>query len=113
MVKQKWSRFFLIILVLIGILLAGFLAYNIGRPLQIPNKESLFEGVDYTLNVRLSPRLMMIRTITIDTHQNGIRYLVTPPDEKGSQYPVRARTTSQFLREYGVQVAINGDGFSP
>ena len=27
--------------------------------------------------------------------------------------PLRARTTSDFLREFGVQIAINGDGFSP
>jgi len=83
------SRFFLIVLVLAGILLVGFLAYNNGRPLQIPKKESLFAGVDYTLKVRLSPRPMMIHTITIDTHVIRIRFLVTPPDNKGSQYPLR------------------------
>jgi hypothetical protein len=26
---------------------------------------------------------------------------------------LKARTTSQFLQEFGVQIAINGDGFSP
>jgi exopolysaccharide biosynthesis protein len=57
---------------------------------------------------------MMIHAITIDLRGgNGIRVLVTPPDEKGSQYPLKARTTSQFLQEFGAQIAVNGDGFSP
>lgn len=56
---------------------------------------------------------MVIHTITADMRGNGLRVLVTPADEKGSDYPLRARTTSQFLQEYGLQVAINGDGFSP
>jgi hypothetical protein len=43
----------------------------------------------------------------------GLRFLVTPPDEAGSDLPLRARTTSAFLQEFDVQIAINGDGFSP
>ena len=38
---------------------------------------------------------------------------MTPPDEKGSEQPLSARTTSQFVQEFGVQIAVNGDGFSP
>ena len=44
---------------------------------------------------------------------HGIRVMVTPPDERGSQNPLRARTTSQFVQEFGLQLAVNGDGFSP
>lgn len=50
--------------------------------------------------------------VTIDTKLAGIRFLVTPPDSDGDQ-PLLARTTSQFLTEYQVQLAINGDGFTP
>lgn len=100
-------------LVTAGICAAGFAVYNHGRPLQIPVKERLFSGVDYARQVQFAPRPMIIHVITIDTRKEGIRFLVTPPDEKGSEYPLRARTTSQFLQETGVQIAINGDGFSP
>lgn len=103
----------LIMLVLAAICLGGFLIFDNGRPLQIPAREHLFSGVEYARKVQLSPRPMIIHVITIDTRANGLRFLVTPPDDKGGQYPLRARTTSQFLQEFGLQVAINGDGFSP
>ena len=101
-------------LIIIGIAIGGFFAYVHGRPVPVPTKEQLFDGVTYIRSVRWSPRPMMIHSITIDLRGgNEIRVLVTPPDETGSQYPLRARTTSQFLQEFGAQVAVNGDGFSP
>lgn len=99
-------------LVLSG-LVAAALLYGRGRPLPVPAREALFSGVTYTRMIRWSPRPMVIHAITADMRGNGLRVLVTPADEKGSDYPLRARTTSQFLQEYGLQVAINGDGFSP
>jgi hypothetical protein len=56
---------------------------------------------------------MIIHTVTIDMRANGLRFLVTPPDARGTEEPLRARTTSQFQHEFGAQLAINGDGFSP
>jgi exopolysaccharide biosynthesis protein len=55
---------------------------------------------------------MIAHIITIDTKKNNARFLVTPPDSDG-ETPLKARTTSQFLEEFGVQLAVNGDGFSP
>ena len=113
MFNKKRFRFLYIVLLFLAILAGGFLIYNQGRPLQIPTREHLFTGVDYVRKVQFSPRPMLIHVITIDTRSSGIRFLVTPADDKGSDYPLRARTTSQFMREFGVQIAINGDGFSP
>jgi Phosphodiester glycosidase len=113
MIKQKLFRYLLIALVLMAILSGGFLVYNHGRPLQVPENERLFPGVDYSRKVQLSPRPIITHVIKIDTHKTKLRFLVTPPDVMGSQYPLRARTTSQFLQEFDVQIAINGDGFSP
>ena len=87
--------------------------YDRGRPAPLPAREKLFNGVTYTRSVRWSPRPLMIHLVTVDTKAGGIHLLVTPPDEKGSERPLHARTTSEFLQEFGVQVAINGDGFSP
>jgi exopolysaccharide biosynthesis protein len=50
--------------------------------------------------------------LTIDTKEKGIEFLITPPDSEGEK-PLKARTTSQFLEEFNLQVAINGGGFSP
>jgi hypothetical protein len=101
------------ILLLVGLLIAGYSVYAHGRPAPVSLKERLFDGVTYSRMVRWSPRPIIIHALTIDLKGNGVRLLVTPPDEKGSKYPLRARTTSQFLQEYGVQLAVNGDGFSP
>jgi len=113
MKKRRWIWVLLTLLVITGLCFSGILIYDNGRPLQIPAKERLYKGVDYARKVVLSPRPMMIHVITIDTRTNGLRFLVTPPDDKGSEHPLNARTTSQFLEEFGVQIAVNGDGFSP
>jgi hypothetical protein len=102
------------VLVALIVVAAGVIAiYDRGRPAPIPTKEKLFDGVTYARMVRLSPRPLMIHVITVDMKSGGVHLLVTPPDEKGAQYPLRARTTSQFMQESGVQIAVNGDGFSP
>ncbi len=109
--KRKLLGVAVAALVLVGMGLGGFVLYNRGRSVAI--REKLFDGVTYTRIVRGSPRPMVIHAITIDMRGNGVRVLVTPADEKGSQHPLKARTTSQFLEEFGVQIAVNGDGFSP
>jgi hypothetical protein len=113
MVKKKNIRIWSIVFAVIGVCILGFLLYDNGRPIQFPTKEHLYSGVDYSRKVSISPRPMIIHEIKIDLSSKGLRFLVTPPDEVGTQYPLRARTTSQFLHEFGVQIAINGDGFKP
>jgi hypothetical protein len=73
---------------------------------------ALFAGVDYIREVRSSPRPMVIHVLTVDLKQDGIKVLVTP-GEAGETQPLKARTTSQFLEQFGVQLAINGDAFYP
>lgn len=92
--------------------MGGFALYDRGRPAPVPMKQKLYDGVVYRRVVRIFPRPMIAHIITIDTKEKGIRFLVTPPDSEG-ETPLKARTTSQFLDEFDVQVAVNGDGFSP
>ncbi len=110
---HKWLRVLLGVATAGGLCGAGLLVYGRGRPLPIPVREQLSKGIDYVRTVQWSPRPLITHVITVDMRTSGLRFLVTPPDEKGSDLPLRARTTSQFLREFGVQIAINGDGFSP
>lgn len=77
------------------------------RPQPRPLIESPYQGVTYTRSVTRSPRPMVIHLVSIDLSATGIRLLVTPGD------PLPARTTSEFARDFGVQLAINGDGFTP
>ncbi len=102
-----------VVLLAAGALVGGILAFVHNRPLPVPTTEHLFKGVDYSRTVWFSPRQMVIHVVSIDLRKAGARFLVTPADEMGGQYPLRARTTSQFLQEFGAQIAVNGDGFSP
>lgn len=99
---------------LIGLLLGvAIVAYvDRGRPAPVPMKRELYEGVIYRRVVRVFPRPMVAHIVQIDTKVKGFSFLVTPPDSQNDQ-PLKARTTSQFLEEFGVQIAVNGDGFSP
>ena len=101
------------LLALIALCVTGYIIYDRGRPAPVPVKRTLFDGaVTYNRRVYYLPRLVIAHVLTIDTKAKGFRLLVTPPDNEDGP-PLDARTTSQFLDEFGVQIAINGDGFSP
>ena len=55
---------------------------------------------------------MVAHIVVVDLQTPGIGFLVTPGNP-GEAQPLKARTTSQFASSTGVQIAINGDGFSP
>jgi hypothetical protein len=92
--------------------LGGYLLYDRGRPTPVPMKQKLYDGITYRRVVRLFPRPMIAHILTVDTKEKGIEFLVTPPDSDG-ETPLKARTTSQFLEDFDLQVAINGGAFSP
>ena len=110
--KSRSVNIVLGVIVLLVLCIGGYQLYDRGRPAPVPMKQKLYEGVVYRRLVRVFPRPMIAHVLTIDTKAQGIRFLVTPADTKG-ETPLMARTTSQFLEEFGVQVAVNGDGFSP
>jgi hypothetical protein len=111
--RARWIGAGVIAALLIGLILAGLSLYTRGRPLPVPARVKLFSGIEYVRRVQLQPRPMITHVVTVDMRTGGLRFLVTPPDDRGSATPLRARTTSQFLAEFNMQVAINGDGFSP
>ena len=75
-------------------------------------EETLFDGITYIRDVRTTPRPLVIHVVQIDLRKEGISLFVTPGDTEG-ELPYNARTTSTFLDEFNVQLAINGDGFTP
>lgn len=77
-----------------------------------PSEETLFDGITYTREVRSTPRPLVIHIVQIDLRAEGISLFVTPGDAE-RELPYNARTTSTFLDEFNVQLAINGDGFTP
>ena len=109
---KGFVKLLILTFVAIGLCAGAFLLYDRGRPAPIPMKQKLYEGVTYRRIVKFTPRPMIAHVIVIDTKVKDIGFLVTPPDSSGGQ-PLNARTTSQFLKEFNVQLAINGDGFGP
>jgi hypothetical protein len=93
--------------------LAGAVWLWWGAPPQ-PKETSqeLFQGITYQRIVRQSPRPLVIHVVKVNLRAAGIRFLVTPGNPKAGQ-PLAARTTSQFLSEFHLQLAVNGDGFTP
>jgi hypothetical protein len=88
------------------------LLYYLGRPLPMAMRTEPFQGVTYYRRVHFTPYPMVAHIITVDLQAPGIGFLVTPGDP-AEPLPLKAHTTSQFARSTGVQIAINGDTFSP
>ena len=100
------------ILIVVSLCSIAYLLYDRGRPAPIPVKQKLFDGVTYRRVVRYLPHPMIAHVLVIDTRTPDLRFIVTPPDAKGDM-PLVARKTSEFLDEFDLQIAINGDGFVP
>ena len=84
---------------------------NLGKATPAAVVQKLSSGVTYYRNERQQPRDMVSHTLIIDLHLAGLRFLVTPPDRQSAPW-LCSRKTSQFLTQFRLQVAVNGDGFS-
>jgi hypothetical protein len=83
---------------------------NLGKnPASI--RQRIFKGVTYYRNERTTPRALIWHVLEIDTRlTDALRFLVTPP-LRDTVPQLCTRTTSQFLDEHDMQIAINGDGY--
>ncbi len=91
---------------------SGYTFWYAHRPLPDSRRETIFEGITYSREVRREPRPLVIHVLLVDLDAPGIRFRVTPGDPSPNG-EIRARTTSHFLEEFDLQVAINGDFFKP
>ena len=102
-------------LLLLPLILYGWLHWQ--RPPRITQERSLFQGIVYKREVRSTPRPLMIHIVTIDLTAPGVKLLVTPgtpaPEKTKVPTEINARTTSEFLKEFKLQLAINASFFYP
>ncbi len=106
----KYLSIFLIILTLVG---ASTYYYRLSlRPEQTPIQKTLWQGINYQRIIKNSPRKMIIHLVEINLSSKGIRFLVTPPT-KPQKFDINAQTTTAFLKQNKLQLAINGSFFSP
>lgn len=101
----------------VGLILMSPLLVYLGLCLQRPERRSaqsvLFPGVHYQRQLYTSPRPYLVHLVTVNLKTPGIRAFVTPRAKTGKDDETTARTTSQFLREFGLQLAINANFFYP
>lgn len=83
------------------------------RPPRTPQTRSLFQGITYRREVRSVPRPILIHLVEIDLTAPGIQVLVTPGQPTPDNTETHARTTSEFVQEFGVQLGINASFFFP
>jgi len=110
-INTNKTRLLLAALVLTVVGLACGALTNGGEPQR--TTEELFPGVTYIKEVRTEPRRMVVHIVKVELARGGIQALVTPADRPNGGRPYDARTTSEFAKQFGVQLAINGGGFRP
>ncbi len=73
--------------------------------------QNVFKGVNYYRTVRMGQRPLTTHVMEIDTKNvDALRFLVTPP-VRDTVPQLCTRTTSQFLDDNDVQIAVNGDEY--
>lgn len=102
-------------LLLLPLILYGWLHWQ--RPPRTTQERSLFQGIVYRRETRSTPRPLIVHIVTIDLTAPGVKLLVTPgtPASEKTEVPteINARTTSEFLKEFKLQFAINASFFYP
>lgn len=100
----------------IGLLFLPLLLYtqlHLSRPPRTPIEMTLFQGISYKREAYSKPRPYMLHIVTIDLTAPGIGVLVTPGKQISSNGEIRAQTTSEFVKEFNLQLAINANYFYP
>jgi Phosphodiester glycosidase len=100
----------------IGLLSAPFIFFNrpsLYRPTHQPQTKKLFQGITYQRIFRSSPRPMMVHIAILDLSVPGLKPFVTPSTSSLKPAHTLARKTSGFIKEFGVQFAVNGNFFYP
>lgn len=99
-------------LLLITLVLSGIFFWFHNRPRPDDLQTTLFQGIEYTRQVVDEPRPYIAHIIRVDLTATGIGFFVTPSADDLDE-DVSARTTSQFLSEFDLQIAVNADFFDP
>jgi Phosphodiester glycosidase len=109
--KINWQ-----ITTVIGILLLPLLLYAqfyLQRPPRTNLETTLFQGITYQREAHSTPRPYLLHVVTIDLTAPGIGVFVTPGKPTPDDREIHAQTTSEFVQEFKLQLAINANYFFP
>ncbi|MBD2106357.1 phosphodiester glycosidase family protein [Nodosilinea sp. FACHB-13] len=109
-VRRQWQLIVATVL-LLPLILYAQLCFQ--RPPQTLAQQTLFPGISYQRSVHSSPRPYILHLITLDLTTPGIRAFTTAGRPTENRGETTARTTSEFLQEFNLQLAINANYFYP
>jgi len=104
-----------LVLILLMIPIALYSVAQHSRPPRTNETRSLFPGITYERQAWSKPRPVMLHQISIDLTTPGIRPFVTPGVVAASPSGLEtvARTMTEFVDEFELQLAINANFFHP
>ncbi|MBE9139205.1 phosphodiester glycosidase family protein [Nodosilinea sp. LEGE 07088] len=82
------------------------------RPSRTPLAESLFAGVTYRREVEEQPWPQVVHIVTIDL-ETGVEVLASPGTAADDDFETTAQTTSKFLTQNNLDLAVNANFFFP
>ncbi|MEB3343336.1 phosphodiester glycosidase family protein [Okeania sp.] len=110
----RWRSLLTIgIVFLLVLILTIFTTLSFIRPPRTNKNLLLFPGVLYERIPFYQPRSIMIHVVTIYLNTSGMKVLVTPRISTSPDMKITARTTSEFVNEFDLQLGINANFFYP
>src|SRR4051812_8306660 len=101
------------ICILLAVLSAGALAQ---AGIIVGNWEPLYKGIEHASGQAIAdgstPRTLQVQALRVDLLDRDVQTFSTPRNTNGVGETL-GQNTSLFLKTYGVQVAINGNFYSP
>jgi exopolysaccharide biosynthesis protein len=82
----------------------------LGKDQPASIQQKIFNNTTYFRKVVTSPSLNVVHVLSVDLRSGVASFLVTPADHENGD--LCSRKTTEFLKEFGAQIAINGNGFS-
>jgi hypothetical protein len=107
---QSYTKWFLGLLT-IPLFFYGWLHFQ--RPSRTTEEQTLFQGMVYRRVASSSPRPVVMHVVTIDLTAPGIKVFVTPGMPNSDNRETHAQTTSEFVDEFDLQLAVNASFFNP
>ncbi|WP_009633664.1 phosphodiester glycosidase family protein [Synechocystis sp. PCC 7509] len=112
--KNKLGRVLLIVgISFLALLILIYGGLCLSRPPRTNLEQQLFPGVTYQRQARSTPRRVMLHIVTVDLTTPNLKFLVTPGTPRADGREINARTTTSFVHEFGVNLAVNGSFFLP
>lgn len=100
------------LLALLALSSTGWLIYWRATHPRVAAEEQLFDGIGYLRRVSDSPHKMVAHIIHVDLTLPGLSFVITQPEPQTVPL-LRAKTTTQFLQDQNLQLAINANFFHP